>query len=574
MTEERSTAPVTKIEEDTTRSLSADELIDGADLSSDTVEAAEDLARADVKHGKAMVALYKTQRAIIECHRKFIGAKCCRRYGKDFIFTLRISKKLHEFARHKYHIFSRSQRQSGDSLAQLAVHLRAQEKALRAKGKRLSGQAPKYDSTRMRYSRADGTAVEYTRYRSVLPNGSQAIALPASPDTCVGSTGSVWFNEFGVLPKLIQRDMYAYLQPMVSSRQEFELCASSTPRGLGTKFHEFFTSEVFAKIFALFEVDIFKAISEGAVYFDYLNQRVVDAEGIARLKEALRDDDRWMTEYLVQFAADVLALLDFEMIGQCESQHDEDGKEYKILDFDMPQDFDPAKTNLAAQLNLKGRDLYIGHDIARQKDLSVIWVDEEVDGRLWNRGIITMSRIDFERQEQALWQFLGHPKMRKAGIDATGMGARTAERAVTKFGSRVVPINFSGNLKDRHGHPTPVKALIARVMRERHQDGRDKYPVLDKIRDDFIRVKRKAGSSPDTFTYFADSDETGHADIFTGKALSCLVAQELLEYGGKVEGMRIVGDQAGLSFENGKPPKFFPEDHHKPTEWAGIGGAL
>ena len=60
-------------------------------------------------------------------------------------------------------------------------------------------------------------------------------------------------------------------------------------------------------------------------------------------------------------------------------------------------------------------------------------------------------------------------------------------------------------------------------------------------------MKRKAGNSPDSFTYFADSDETGHADIFTAKALSDLVCQELAEYGGLVAGMRIAPpESAGL----------------------------
>lgn len=529
-----------RVEEDSGRAISADELIANSEaITADSIAAAEELAS-----NKKASLLYETQRAIVECQSKFIGAKCCRRYGKDFTFSLRISRKILEHLAHKYHIFSRSQRQSGDSMGQLAVHLRAIEKALRARGKKLA--ASEYHSSLVRVSRRDGSQVEYTKLRVRLPNGSTAVALPASPDTCVGSTGSVWFNEFGVLPKQTQIDMFSYLQPMVSSKREFELTMSSTPRGLGTKFHEIFTSAIYRKVFTLFEVDIFKAVSEGATFFDYLNQRVVDAEGIERLREALHDEDRWKTEYLVEFAADLSALLDYETIGRCESLHDEDGHEYRILDFDVPQKFDPGQDDLTKLLSLKGGQLFLGHDIARQRDLSVIWLDEEIEGRLWNRALITMHRIDFERQEQILWQFLNLPRMRKAGIDATGMGARTAERAVTRFGSKVVPINFSASIPDRHGKATPVKALIARVIRERHQDGLDRYPIMDKIRDDFIRVKRKQGGSPDTFTYFADSDETGHADIFTAKGLCDLVAQELIEFGGIVDGMRITDGSADI----------------------------
>ncbi len=532
MNEERE---IVKIEEDTAGKMSADELIAQSDLNAGEAEAQAEEARI---RSSAPIKLLATSKAFIDDPAKMVAMKACRRFGKTFSWTRRIANKIEHF-RQSYHMFSGSQRQSINAMAQLAVHVRADEKALHARGKKLAQR--EYLSTKMRLTRADGTEAHYTKLSVALPGLGRAIALPASPDTCVGATGSAGFDEFGVLKKLVQQDMFAYLLPMIMTRPDYELVIISTPRGLGTKFHEIFTSERYAKIFKLYSVDIHQAIKEGATFFDHENKRVVDAAGIERLRAMLNDEDKWLTEFLVEFAADVMALLNPEWVANCESLHDPDGREYEILDVTVPKQFNPDGLggDLSKKLQLKGGELFLGFDQARRKDLSEIWVDEKIEGRLWQRALITMKDLDFELQEKILWQFLAHPQLVKAGIDATGLGMRTAERAVTRFGSLVVPVNFGSNLKDRNGVTMPAKTLIARTIRERHQLGVDKYPVMDKIRDDFLRVKRKAGNSPDSFTYFADSDETGHADIFTAKALSDLVCQELAEYGGLVDGMRL-----------------------------------
>ena len=97
-------------------------------------------------------------------------------------------------------------------------------------------------------------------------------------------------------------------------------------------------------------------------------------------------------------------------------------------------------------------------------------------------------------------------------------------------------------------------------------------PVMDLIRDDFHRVKRKRGLSPDSFTYFADNDETGHADIFTAKALCDVVAQELKEYGGIIDGMRIAPEaEAPVHMFSRNRPDHSDDDNPVRNEWHGIG---
>lgn len=557
---------ILKVDEDAAKAVSADELVANSDITADQVATAEEIARK-----KSPVTLCDYQKHLITTEAKFISSTIVRQGGKTFASTLRIGRKLAKL-RQQYYIFSRSQRQSANAIAQLVTHLRAVEKGLKTKGKRIGLEGT---SQKIRVHRRDGSELDYTRLRVGLPNGSAAIGLPASADTCVGIFGSAYLDEFALHRD--DREVFGRLFPVISRQPHYEMLITSTPRGMGTKFHEVMTSPNYGDVFERISVDIFEAVRQGLVLYDFKKQPVVDAEGIERLRRALNDDDMWKEEYLVQFVDDLSNLLSYELIGRCERLHDQDGHEYRIAE--LPADFDPTRDHIAKviapMLAKPGNNLFLGFDQARRKDLSVIWVDELHDGLAWNRALLVMKNKDFEFQEKVLWQCMELPDMRRAGIDATGLGMRTAERAVTRFGSRVVPVNFSAKLTDRKGESHAAKALLARTILERHQDAKDRYPIRDDIRDDLHKVKRARGASPDAFTYFADdSDETGHADIFTAKALCDLVIAELQEYGGRVAACRIVEDeQRRRTGVDRTLEDLALEDRQKTREFPGVGSA-
>ena len=181
---------VVKVEEDSPRETSAEALIEQSDLTSADVERAEEVAGEQQK-GRPHVTLGQYQKLIVTVTRRFVAMMICRQGGKTFASCLRVARKVLERPL-PYYILSRSERQSGNAIAQTAVHLRAIEKALRARSKSLAGAPAKYATQRLRYHRADGTAVEYNRLTIALPNGSRVVGLPASPDTVVGISGCVY----------------------------------------------------------------------------------------------------------------------------------------------------------------------------------------------------------------------------------------------------------------------------------------------------------------------------------------------------------------------------------------------
>lgn len=155
-------------------------------------------------------------------------------------------------------------------------------------------------------------------------------------------------------------------------------------------------------------------------------------------------------------------------------------------------------------------DLYVGVDIARKRNFTVIWVDEKLGDITYSRKIIPLKNMPFRNQKEVLYDVLSHPNFRRACIDATGIGANLAEDAAMDFGSlRVEEVVFTERVKEE----------LATDLYVAVEDRRTLIPKDKRIRDDFYSVKcvtTAAGKK----RYEAKTAEDGsHADFFWAKAL-------------------------------------------------------
>jgi phage FluMu gp28-like protein len=82
----------------------------------------------------------------------------------------------------------------------------------------------------------------------------------------------------------------------------------------------------------------------------------------------------------------------------------------------------------------RGR-LFVGVDVGRLHDLTVIWVVEKLGDVAYTRRVICMSKQTFDAQEHELYTVLSHSKVQRCCIDETGIGRQFTERARTKFGN-------------------------------------------------------------------------------------------------------------------------------------------
>src|SRR6478672_4630022 len=82
---------------------------------------------------------------------------------------------------------------------------------------------------------------------------------------------------------------------------------------------------------------------------------------------------------------------------------------------------------------------YVGVDVARKHDLTVIDVGERIGDTLWDRMRIELHDKKFSEIEEELFRILRLSSVRRCCIDATGIGMQLAERARDRFGWKVEP---------------------------------------------------------------------------------------------------------------------------------------
>lgn len=163
----------------------------------------------------------------------------------------------------------------------------------------------------------------------------------------------------------------------------------------------------------------------------------------------------------------------------------------------------------------RANNLYIGVDIGRRHDLTVIWVCEQVGDVLETRAKIELEKVPFRAQEEILHEWLRLKGVRRCCIDETGMGMMLAENAEADFGSKVEPVNFAG--KD-------IKAGMAYEAYHRLEQQRCKIPGDLRTVGDFRSVRKIV--TGDKIRFAGERSKNGHSDRWWAFCLACLAAKE------------------------------------------------
>ena len=166
--------------------------------------------------------------------------------------------------------------------------------------------------------------------------------------------------------------------------------------------------------------------------------------------------------------------------------------------------------------NYQGGFCYVGWDVARRKDLSVITVDEDVNGVLVEREVIVMEKWKFSAQHKEFDRVMNRYRVVRAGVDETGLGLAVCEAAQERHGStRVVGVTFSNS----------SKLEMATEYRQRFEDERKKISDDPLLRSDILSLKKSGGSSG-VPVFANDKNITdGHGDRFWSGALASLMAR-------------------------------------------------
>lgn len=410
------------------------------------------------------------QRAFIEDESRFILCLWARQTGKSFAVAWKVALDVFERdqrgERVLWVILSRGERQSREVMEKVRQAIRA----LLAVRRVLAGSVQDLEEV---FRTEDGA--EYKQLDVRLPHGSRVVGLPANPDTARGFSGHVVLDEFAFHQH--SDDIWRALYPTIT--RGYRLIVLSTPNGKQNKFYELWA--LGGSEWSRHRVDIHQAAAQGLQ---------VDIE---TLRAGIADPDGWAQEFECQFVDAATAFLTYDLINACEDE-------------------------LAAMdgTEIGDGDLYLGVDVARRRDLTVLWLCERVGDVLWTRLVERMEKAPFRAQRERLFDLLAMPRMRRCCMDATGLGVQLAEEAQERFGVKVEAVTFT----------QAVKEDLAQTLRRRCEDRLVRIPADRWVRDDLHSV-RKVVTMAGNVRYDAQRSEAGggHADHFWALAL-CLHAAD------------------------------------------------
>jgi len=325
-------------------------------------------------------------------------------------------------------------------------------------------------------------------------NGSRINALSSSAKAFRSKGGKVVLDEFAWHDD--PKAMWAAARPVIT--WGFPLRILSTHNGANSMFNTFVQRVKQGKLnWSLHTVTIQDAVAQGLLD-KIMGRKTTKKERddwIKEMHDDCTDEETWLQEYCCIPQDESAAFIPYDLYFQCQN--------------DAP---------LWDSMQSATGDLYMGFDVGRKRDLSVVWIDEKLGDLLYTRAVIVLEKMRFRDQKEIVYDWLRHPRMRRACIDSSGLGMQIAEDAQIDFGkSRVECVTFTG----------PVKADIAFRMRSRMEDKRLVVPNDEASRESFHSIRKTTTIAGNVRLDAERTDTTGHGDHFWGAALAVHAAEDL-----------------------------------------------
>jgi len=334
---------------------------------------------------------------------------------------------------------------------------------------------------------------DITVYNISFKNGSRINAMSSNPKAFRSKGGKVVLDEFAWHKD--QHALWAAARPVITWGYDVRIL--STHNGRQSLFYQFLQEKKDGQqVWSRHKTSIFDAVNQGLA--DRLTEKHLTEQErqqwLTNERLTCANEDVWQQEYCCNPLDETSAFLTYEMILAAER----------------------APEEILQPLNQLKGDIYVGFDVARKQDLSVIILAEKAYNALIVRHIITLKNTPFSEQKRLLFDILKLPSIRRCCIDASGLGMNLAEEAQQYFGAyRVEPVTFSA----------PVKAELATDLRIAFEDHALFIPAQPELRADLHSIKRVT-TIAGNIRFDAERSETdGHADRFWALALATHAAK-------------------------------------------------
>ena len=295
-------------------------------------------------------------------------------------------------------------------------------------------------------------------------NGGIITSCPNNPDGLRGKSSSLLFDEMAFIDNA--EECWAACIPFLTSPfgATKKLQIFSTPAGQSGLFYKLWNESDFTKT----KVTILDAVNDGLK---------VD---IPELRKTVIDDDIWRQEFLCEFLDNNSALFSYDLLN---------GMKWDILP--------------------ESGQYYIGVDIGRTSDLTVIAILIKSGDTFYVKEVIVLKDCEYDRQFNEISNVIQSINPRKVHIDATGIGNNIAENLKKKFPSIVKPIVFNNSNKNEMFGDAKQMMGSSRFF----------LPNDSAIVDEFHSIKRIV-SSNGSMSYSAPRENGSHAD----RATACILA--------------------------------------------------
>ncbi len=322
--------------------------------------------------------------------------------------------------------------------------------------------------------------------RSVeFASGHRVYGLTSNPKAFRSKGGKLVLDEFAFHQDA--DELWKAAQPIVT--WGYPVRVISTHNGKATRFNRMIEAAKKAgSDWSHHRITIHDAVDQGL------------ADRIMKRKLTAEEREEWKRELLASVGDEATVQEEYEVIPG------EAGGSYMPWNLIMGcEHADAGRPEL-----YQGGRCFVGHDIARRRDLAVIWVSEDVGDVAWTREVILMPKMKFSEQYAEFDRVMRDYHVVRACVDQTGMGEPVVERHQEQHGStRVEGVLFTG----------PVKQDLATAGKKVFEDKRVRIPIDEALRNSHNAVRREVTSAGNV-RFDAAATELGHADEYWAHMLA------------------------------------------------------
>ena len=315
-------------------------------------------------------------------------------------------------------------------------------------------------------------------------NGQRIHALSSNPSQFRSKGGKVVLDEFA-----FHKNQDALWKAAAATALRGDMVrVISTYNGKSNRYYRMIMDAKKGNKWSLHTVTIYDALEQGLLKSMGQNDTAkTRKEFLEDCKTLAGDVDTFEQEFNCNPSDSASSWIPYDLITPCESN------------------------NAGKPILYRNEHCYLGMDIGRKNDLSVIVVGEMLGDVLWVRELKRMKNTRYS--EQLLHLELIHKtyKIVCGRYDETGLGNAFVENAGEKLGGHIVQgVTFTNSAKHH----------LAIVLKQAFEDQKIRIPNDDPLLRDAIHSVRKmitdSGNHP---KFDAGRSEHGHADEFWALAL-------------------------------------------------------